>query len=198
MGVTARQLDGSYDDQDRLALDAEVDQQGTDDAARGFGGILGRAPAMREIFGVVRRVARADVTVLMYNPDNSFSARLDAASARLEPGYWRLEEARFYASGMAATERETFRLKTTLTPVQVGESFATPETVPFWQLSSYIDLAENAGLAASGYRSGASMYTYYVAVDDDIDPANLKEVLWAMQTRVDPATAVEIVHNAWT
>ena len=36
--------------------------------------------------------------------------------------------------------------------MQVGESFATPETVPFWQLSSYIDPAENAGLAASGYR----------------------------------------------
>ena len=32
------------------------------------------------------------------------------------------------------------------------ESFATPETVPFWQLSSYIDLSENAGLAAAGYR----------------------------------------------
>ena len=32
------------------------------------------------------------------------------------------------------------------------ESFATPETVPFWQLSSYIDIAENAGLAAAGYR----------------------------------------------
>ncbi len=27
-----------------------------------------------------------------------------------------------------------------------------PETVPFWQLSSYIHLAENAGLAASAYR----------------------------------------------
>src|SRR5207247_9400602 len=27
-----------------------------------------------------------------------------------------------------------------------------PETVPFWQLSSYIDHAENAGLAAAGYR----------------------------------------------
>ena len=54
--------------------------------------------------------------------------------------------------GVAAAERESFRLKTTLTPIQVGESFATPETVPFWQLSSYIELSENAGLAASGYR----------------------------------------------
>src|SRR6185312_12142375 len=45
-----------------------------------------------------------------------------------------------------------FLLKTPLTPVQVGESFATPETVPFWELSSYIDHAESAGLAAAGYR----------------------------------------------
>src|SRR5260370_42696186 len=45
-----------------------------------------------------------------------------------------------------------FRIKTTLTPAQVGESFAIPETVPFWNLSSYIDAAENAGLTASGYR----------------------------------------------
>jgi UbiD family decarboxylase len=62
----------------------------------------------------------------------------------------------------------------------------------------YAGHAKQALLAAAGYRSGASMYTYYVAVDDDVDPSNLKEVLWAMWTRVDPATAVEIIHEAWT
>src|SRR4030095_8396063 len=36
-----------------------------EDAASGFGDLLGRAPSMREIFGVVRRVARVDVTVLI-------------------------------------------------------------------------------------------------------------------------------------
>jgi 4-hydroxy-3-polyprenylbenzoate decarboxylase len=42
------------------------------------------------------------------------------------------------------------------------------------------------------------MKTYYVTVDDDIDPANQEEVLWAMCTRVDPARAVDIIHDAWT
>ena len=32
------------------------------------------------------------------------------------------------------------------------ESFATPESVPFWDLPSYIDSAERAGLGAAGYR----------------------------------------------
>ena len=42
------------------------------------------------------------------------------------------------------------------------------------------------------------MKTYYVTVDDDIDPTNLNEVLWAMCTRMDPATAVDIIRDAWT
>ena len=92
------------------------------------------------------------VSIFRHDTSGHFLDRIEAKRATLEPGYWRLEEARIYASGVAAVERDVFRLSTTLTPAQVGESFATPETVPFWQLSSYIDTAEKAGLAAAGYR----------------------------------------------
>ena len=92
------------------------------------------------------------VTVFRFDADGHFRDRIEAKSATLEEGHWRLEEPRFYASGMAPSDREMLLLKTPLTPVQVGESFATPETVPFWELSSYIDHAESAGLAAAGYR----------------------------------------------
>jgi lipopolysaccharide export system permease protein len=92
------------------------------------------------------------VTLFRFDPSGTFQDRIEAKTASLEHGYWRLEGARFYVSGIAPTERDVFRIKTTLTPAQVGESFATPETVPFWSLASYIDAAENAGLAASGYR----------------------------------------------
>jgi lipopolysaccharide export system permease protein len=92
------------------------------------------------------------VTIFRFDDADRFRDRIEARSATLEDGHWRLEDVRFYASGIAPVERETFRLRTSLTPAQVGESFATPETVPFWQLSSYIDLAENAGVAAAGYR----------------------------------------------
>jgi lipopolysaccharide export system permease protein len=92
------------------------------------------------------------VTIFRFDQAGVFRDRVEARSATLEPGYWRLNEARFYASGVPPQERESVRLKTTLTRAQVGESFATPETVPFWQLTSYIELVENAGLAAAGYR----------------------------------------------
>jgi lipopolysaccharide export system permease protein len=43
-------------------------------------------------------------------------------------------------------------LPTKLTREQVAESFATPETVGFWHLPSYIRFAEDSGLPAAGYR----------------------------------------------
>ncbi|CAN0498043.1 unnamed protein product, partial [Phaeothamnion confervicola] len=48
--------------------------------------------------------------------------------------------------------RAEYQLKTSLGPEQVRESFATPESVPFWDLPLYIDIAEHAGLGASSYR----------------------------------------------
>jgi lipopolysaccharide export system permease protein len=92
------------------------------------------------------------VTIFRFDPAGRFRDRIEGKSATLETGYWRIEDARVYAPGMAPAERETLRLTTSLVPAQVGESFATPETVPFWQLSSYIELAESVGVGAAGYR----------------------------------------------
>ncbi len=39
---------------------------------------------------------------------------------------------------------------------------------------------------------------WIVVVDEDIDPKNLKEVLWAMTTRCDPARDIEIVDGCWS
>jgi UbiD family decarboxylase len=61
----------------------------------------------------------------------------------------------------------------------------------------YAGHAKQALITAAGFRHG-DMKTYYVTVDDDIDPSNLEEVQWAMCTRVDPATAVDIIRDAWT
>src|ERR1044071_9781916 len=61
----------------------------------------------------------------------------------------------------------------------------------------YAGHAKQALITAAGFRHG-DMKTYYVTVDDDIDPSNQEEVLWAMCTRVDPTTAVDVVRDAWT
>lgn len=61
----------------------------------------------------------------------------------------------------------------------------------------YAGHAQQALLSMAGFRHG-DMKRYYVAVDDDIDPSNLEEVVWAMSTRTDPAKSIQILHDAWT
>jgi lipopolysaccharide export system permease protein len=92
------------------------------------------------------------LTAFVFDHNNRFIERVEANSAVLESGHWRINDARVYAPGKPPTEREFYLLATNLTPEQVRETFSTPESVPFWQLPYFIDMAERAGLAASGYR----------------------------------------------
>lgn len=92
------------------------------------------------------------VSIFSFDVDGHFKQRIEARAAVLEPGVWRLRDARIYALGILPVDQAEYRLKTSLTPEQVRESFATPETVPFWELPQYIRIAEHAGLVAAGYR----------------------------------------------
>jgi len=92
------------------------------------------------------------VTVLTFDPAGRFLERIEAKTAELESGYWRLNDTNVYAVGTPPRQHTSYLLNTNLTPEQVRESFATPETVSFWNLRHYIELAERAGLAGAGYR----------------------------------------------
>lgn len=97
-------------------------------------------------------VSLSGVTVFTFDTDGRFQRRIEAPTATLDPGVWMLQDARVYRLGQRPVNEKSFRLKTSLTPEQVRESFATPETVPFWDLPLYIKIAEHAGLVAAGYR----------------------------------------------
>lgn len=59
----------------------------------------------------------------------------------------------------------------------------------------YAGHAKQAAHAVLCCSATANNPWYTVIVDEDIDPTNLKEVLWAMMTRVDPATDIEVIKN---
>jgi lipopolysaccharide export system permease protein len=92
------------------------------------------------------------VSVYTFDKAARFQQRIEAKTAELKQGYWQLDDARIYSTAAPPQMEDTYRLPTNLTLAQVRESFATPETVPFWDLPSYIELADKAGLAAAGYR----------------------------------------------
>ncbi len=57
--------------------------------------------------------------------------------------------------------------------------------------------AKQTAMAVAGSYLSGYMNKFVIIVDDDIDPANITEVLWAMCTRCDPGDAIEIIRNCW-
>jgi len=58
--------------------------------------------------------------------------------------------------------------------------------------------AMQTGHVAAMCHLGAYAGKYVVVVDDDVDVTNLEELIWAMITRSDPATSIDIIHNCWS
>ncbi|MEA3192220.1 MAG: hypothetical protein QOD26_553 [Betaproteobacteria bacterium] len=55
--------------------------------------------------------------------------------------------------------------------------------------------ARQAGHILSQCGVGAYMSRYSIVVDEDIDPSNLQEVMWAVATRTDPAIDIDIIQR---
>ena len=63
----------------------------------------------------------------------------------------------------------------------------------------YFGHAQQVGTTAAAlYQSRACVGRFVIVADDDIDPANLEEVLWAVTTRCDPERAIDIVRGFLT
>ncbi|MCL6593095.1 MAG: UbiD family decarboxylase, partial [Alicyclobacillus sp.] len=60
----------------------------------------------------------------------------------------------------------------------------------------YAGHARQCGHVLSQCGVGAYMGRYTIVVDEDIDPANLTEVMWAVATRTDPAKDIDIIQKA--
>jgi len=58
--------------------------------------------------------------------------------------------------------------------------------------------SKQAGLIASQCLGGAYTNRWVVVVDDDIDPHNMNEVVWAMCTRFDPREDMEMLRGGWS
>ncbi len=92
------------------------------------------------------------VTAFVFEPDGSFQERVIAKAAHLEPGYWAFSDARVLSPEEEPRDAASYLLATNLTGDQVSQSFATPESVPFWALPDVQRKTEQAGLDATAYR----------------------------------------------
>jgi 4-hydroxy-3-polyprenylbenzoate decarboxylase len=63
---------------------------------------------------------------------------------------------------------------------------------------AYPGHSRQAGMVASQCHAGAYLGRFVVVVDEDIDPSNTFDVLWAMASRVDPEESIEIIRRCWS
>lgn len=113
---------------------------------------------------VVIRAARQDrvngrllnVSFFIYTTDldgrRRFNERIDAASARLTAGYWRLTNAVGAQVGQRAMRYDTLDLRSSLADTEAFDQFARPESTSFWSLPAQIARVNDAGFSSTAYR----------------------------------------------
>jgi len=113
--------------------------------------ISGRPMATRELRpGEALRLS--EVTIWRLSADDRPLARIEAASALLQPGRWRFEGAVVFGAERVASAPQNLDFPTELTPERIENSFATPDTLSLWALPEFIKILEDAGFSAIRHR----------------------------------------------
>lgn len=94
----------------------------------------------------------SNVMVLTFDTKGKFIERLDAKHAMLEPGVLDLTGVIRSVPGEPSQPLPEYLLPTTLTLAHIQDSFASPETMSFWRLPSFITMLEAAGFSALRHR----------------------------------------------
>jgi UbiD family decarboxylase len=63
---------------------------------------------------------------------------------------------------------------------------------------AYAGHAKQAAMLAASCQSGSYLGRFVVVVDEDVDPTNLEEVIWAICTRCDPAQDIDFIRRHWS
>lgn len=92
-----------------------------------------------------------DVTIFTFDRQGTFRERIEAKEARLGNRLWHLKDATVYTTDADPESYSQYEVSTFLTATEVRESIGSPESISFWNLPRFIELARNAGLPAYRY-----------------------------------------------
>lgn len=83
---------------------------------------------------------------------HTFSERIDAKTATLTAGRWRLTDAVGAQTGQRAITYATLDLPSSLADKEAFQRFARPQSTSFWALPGQIQRIESAGFASTAYQ----------------------------------------------
>lgn len=92
------------------------------------------------------------VLILFFDKNDRLTGRIDAKQARLENGHWRITNGTRWQPGKAQEPFTETTIATTMTASKMEQSFASPETMSFWELPGFISLLEQSGFSTQRHR----------------------------------------------
>jgi lipopolysaccharide export system permease protein len=101
-----------------------------------------------------------DITFYMIDNFGKFQRRIDAENAKLKDGYWEVYNAVVTSEKHNIVKHDEMKVLTNLSFKQIQESVIPPETISFWKLPSFIEIAEQSGLSAVKHR----LYFYKIFI----------------------------------
>jgi lipopolysaccharide export system permease protein len=93
-----------------------------------------------------------NVSVFFLDEKAGFTGRIEARGARLDNGFWVLDQGQRFRPSQPPEPFDEWRTATTLTAGKVEESLASPDTMSFWALPGFISLLERSGFSAQRHR----------------------------------------------
>jgi lipopolysaccharide export system permease protein len=95
-----------------------------------------------------------DVTVFLFagTGAEAYGGRLDARTAALEDGYWDMREVRVSLRDRQSRTLPAYRLTTDLTVETIADSFASPQSLSFWELPGFIETLQETGFPSVRHR----------------------------------------------
>ena len=94
-----------------------------------------------------------DVTIFNYEGLSKYQQRLSAIEAELEDGFWHLYNVWIHERDKEVpVHKQDYWLPTDITPNNIHDSFAPPETLSFWDLPEFITKLDKAGFSAVRHR----------------------------------------------
>jgi len=93
-----------------------------------------------------------DVMVISFDKNNKFQERMDAPLALLKSGNWVLRQAVINIPGYPAKKSDIASIPTNLTPRDIEESFSSPRSMGFWNMTSFIETLDTTGFDSTRVR----------------------------------------------
>ena len=90
-----------------------------------------------------------NLIVFTFDRDDNFLQRIDGKEAELEDGYWNIKNATIQRDLPMPEKLPNYRYPTTLTKKEIDDSFASPDTMSFWEMPEFIKKMEETGVPSS-------------------------------------------------